>query len=243
MILVFASKRVGAELLRYLISRNDPIDRVIAASELDGDILNICRQSGIPCDVFSQAVVEQVVARGKRYDWLLDLWSPHILRKPLLDLARNRANLHPSLVPHARGADSTAWILRKGLLAGVSILEMTEVIDAGGLYAQQQIDIEFPMRGLALHEQLRDEMIALFRRSWPRMLSGELTATPQPPGGSHHRRKETNADRIRDGGTPMTIDEVVGWMLAHDFHPGTTAELERNGQRYRVRVLIEKVDA
>ena len=242
MILVFAGKRVGVELLRYLIDRKDPVDHVIAASDADRDILNLCRETGITHGVFNRDLIERVAASGRRYDWILDLWSPHILRKPLLDLAANRANLHPSLIPHARGADSTAWILRKGLPAGVSILEMTENIDGGGLYAQQEFDVEFPIRGRTLHERLQDEMIALFKQVWPRMLSGKLMAQPQPAGGSYHRRKQTDADRVQNENTQMMLGDAITWMLAHDFYPGTTAELVRNGERFRLRLSIEKID-
>jgi methionyl-tRNA formyltransferase len=242
MILVFAGKRAGTEVLDYLIARKDPIEQVIAASDADQNIQELCRKNGVACDVYSRTVADQLIATAKRYDWLLDLWSPHILRKPILELAKHRANLHPSLVPHARGADSTAWILRKELPAGVSILEMTEIVDGGGLYAQQEVDVPFPISGLALHERLQNELIELFQRIWPRMLSGELIAQPQPTGGSHHRRKETNADRIRDERTPMMLGEAIRWMLAHDFYPGTTAELERNGERFRLRLSIEKIE-
>jgi methionyl-tRNA formyltransferase len=233
---------VGSALLRYLIDRGDPVVEVIAASDADHDILQLCREKSIAHDVFSSTVADRLAASPRRYDWLLDLWSPHILRKPILDLAAKRANLHPSLVPHARGADSTAWILRKGLPGGVSILEMTEIVDAGGLYAQREVKFEFPINGRKLHERLQDEIIALFQDAWPKMLSGELTVRPQPLGGSYHRRKETNDDRVQEASTMMTLDDAVGWMLAHDFHPGTTAEFLRNGARFRLRVSVEKVE-
>jgi len=242
MILVFAGKRVGGESLRYLVDRKDPIDRVIVASDSDQDILALCREAGLAHDVFRADLMERLAASGRRYDWILDLWSPHILRKSILDLAEKRANLHPSLVPHARGSDSTAWILRKGLPAGVSIVEMTEAIDGGDVYAQREIVVAFPTRGRALHERLQDEMIALFKQAWPAMLSGELSARPQPEGGSYHRRKQTDADRVQSENARMTVGEAVNWMLAHDFHPGTTAEIERGGHRFRLRLSIEKIN-
>jgi len=242
MILVFAGKRVGAELLSYLSERPEPIEYVVAASAADENVLRICADQKLNNAVFSRPLLEDLKVSRRRFDWLLDLWSPHILPKEVLDLATFRANLHPSLVPHARGADSSAWTIRKGLPAGVSILEMTEVVDGGGLYVQQEVPFEFPMRGRALHDRLQDEMVALFKRAWPRMLSGEIVAKPQPTGGSHHRRKETNSDRVQSAEAMMSLGEAVTWMLAHDFHPGTTAELEHNGERYRLSLSISKIE-
>jgi methionyl-tRNA formyltransferase len=240
-ILVFAGKRVGATLLSYLISRPERIGYVVAASDSDEPIQCLCEQNNIPCSVFSQLDIGALRSVTRHFDWLLDLWSPHILSNEILALARHRANLHPSLIPHARGADSTAWCIRKGLPAGVSILEMTEAVDAGGLYAQKQVEVAFPVSGKNLHERLQDEMIEFFQEMWPRMLAGQITPQPQPAGGSHHRRQQTNEDRRQKPDTVMTLGEAVRWMLAHDFHPGTTAELEQDGQRFKLQLTVTKI--
>jgi hypothetical protein len=242
MILVFASKKVGLEAVKLLLQRRDPVEQVIYATEGDGEIAEACRAASMPCSLYSPDVVARVVDAGRRYKWLLNAWSPHILRAPLLSLADHRANMHPSYVPYARGADSWAWILRKGLPAGVSILEMTAGIDAGGVYAQTKVELPFPMTGSALRDRLQAEMVTLFREAWPRMASGELVARDQAPGGTYHLRKETNLDRTREASdTSMSLGEVVQWALAHDFSPGTTAEMVSGGERYRVRVTVEKI--
>jgi folate-dependent phosphoribosylglycinamide formyltransferase PurN len=241
MILIFVGKRVGSTLLSYLISRPERIGYVVAASDTDEAIRGLCQQNNIPCSFFDGLDIGALRSVTTQYEWLLDLWSPHILSNEILALAKPRANLHPSLVPHARGADSTAWCIRKGLPAGVSILEMTEVVDAGGLYAQKQLQVEFPVSGKQLHERLQDEMIEFFPQVWPLMLAGEIKPQPQPAGGSLHRRKETNEDRKQKAEASMTLGEAVRWMLAHDFHPGTTAELEQDGQRFKLQLTVTKI--
>lgn len=241
MILVFAGKRVGATLLTYLISRADRIGYVVAASDADEAIQRICEQHGVPCSIFGRLDVSALRSVTVQYDWLLDLWSPHILSKEILSLARHRANLHPSLAPHALGADSTAWCIRKRLPAGVSILDMTETVDAGGVYAQKQIEPEFPVSGKELHERLQCEMIALFQEVWPLMLAGQVMPQPQAAGSSRHRREQTNKDRRQTADAIMTLGETVRWMLAHDFHPGTTAELEQDGQRFKLQLTVTKI--
>jgi methionyl-tRNA formyltransferase len=241
MILVFAGKRVGAALLSYLISRPDRLGYVIAASDTDEAVQRICAEHNIPCSIFGALDISALRSVTAQYDWLLDLWSPHILSKEVLSLARHRANLHPSLAPHALGADSTAWCIRKALPVGVSILDMTETVDAGGVYAQKQIAVEFPASGKELHERLQDEMIGLFEEAWPLMLAGQITPQPQAAGGSRHRREQTNKDRRQTTDAVMTLGEAVSWMLAHDFHPGTTAELEQDGQRFKLQLTVTKI--
>lgn len=241
MILVFAGKRVGATLLAYLISRPERIGYVVAAADTDAPIQRLCEQHHIPCSRFSELHISALRSVATQYDWLLDLWSPHILPREILSLANHMANLHPSLVPHARGADSTAWCIRKGLPAGVSILEMTETVDAGGVYAQKQLEAEFAISGRQLHERLQDETIEFFKEVWPLMLVGRITPQAQAAGGSHHRREQTNRDRRQSADTVMTLGEAVRWMLAHDFHPGTTAELEQDGQRFKLQLTVTKI--
>jgi methionyl-tRNA formyltransferase len=118
---------------------------------------------------------------------------------------------------------------------------MDATVDTGAIYAQKGIVIPFPIRGSELHSLLQEEIIALFRSAWPRMLSGELQPVPQIQGGSSFRRKQTNLDRVRDANMMMPLKETVLWMLAHDFYPGTTAELEESGERYRLRIFVEKI--
>jgi methionyl-tRNA formyltransferase len=242
MLLVFAGKRVGLTLLSYLIARPERIGHVVAGSDADGPILRTCKLHKIPCSTFRELDIDALRAKTPQYDWLVSLWNPHILPRDILSLAKHRANLHPSLVPHARGADSTAWMIRKGLPIGISIVEMTDLVDGGGLYAQKELSAEFPLSGKQLHELLQDEMIAFFQEIWPRMLAGDVRPSPQPMGGSYHRRKETNEDRKRKADALMTLGEAVRWMLAHDFHPGTTAELEQDGKRFRLQLTVTRIE-
>lgn len=243
MIVLFAGKEIGLDVLKFLVERRDPIALVFAASEDDHAIMDVCREASVRCEVFSPRAVSRLVETGSRYDWLLNAWSPHILREPVLSLAAHRANLHPSLVPHARGSDSWAWILRKGLPAGVSILEMTTSIDGGGVYAQSKVDVDFPMTGKSLRDKLQREMVVLFRRAWPDMASGKAVAQPQAEGGSYFVRRETNQDRIQPADRSMTVGEFVRWGLAHDFSPGTTAEMTDGQDRYKIRISVAKIDS
>jgi hypothetical protein len=45
---------------------------------------------------------------------------------------------------------------------------------------------------------------------------------------------------VLDADASMTLGEFVTWALAHDFSPGTTAEMACDGRRYKVRLHIEE---
>lgn len=253
-IAVFAAKTVGERCLRFMIERGDPVRVLVVGSASDRGLLEWSmdrrpelREPG-RCGVFDAGTAERLAGSGMRFTWLVNLWCPHILGGEVLGLARHRLNAHPSLVPRARGNDNAAWILRKGLRAGVSLIEMTREVDAGDVWAQREVAVSFPMRGRELHERLQEELVGLFVERWPSILSGEVRARPQTGEVTSFRRRDTEADRVRDGGERMRLEEAVGWMLAHDFARsdtpedpgGTTAEVVIDGVRYGVRVTLRR---
>lgn len=243
-ILVFASKQVGEELTGYLLNREDEVSRVIAGSSCDQKILQLAKKHAVPASVFDSDIEKSLVQRGERFEWLLNFWSPHLLSEKVLNLADYRVNVHPSLVPYCRGNDCAAWTIRTGAPAGVSLLEMTEDIDSGRVWAQRRVSYDWPIRGRELHDRLQEEAIQLFRETWPEILAGErLPERPAREGGSYFTRADTEEDRHRRADEALgSIGEVVNWVLAHDFYPGTTAVIERGGTRYRVRVRLEPLD-
>jgi methionyl-tRNA formyltransferase len=66
-----------------------------------------------------------------------------ILSRKVLDIPKNGAiNLHASLLPKYRGAAPINWAIIKGEAdTGLSIIRMTERMDAGDLLAQQPVHI------------------------------------------------------------------------------------------------------
>ncbi len=238
-ILVFAAKRVGKELFAYLVDIGAPLQRVVVATVADDDMLALATAEGVPAEVYSRDTQDRFISEGRRYWWLLNLWSPHILRAPLLALADHRLNVHPSLVPHCRGNDNAAWTIRKGLPAGVSLIEMGEEVDAGAVYAQREVPYGFPTTGKALHEQLRKEAVALFKASWPEIFAGHMAPRAQAGPATSYTRRATNRDRVLDAKTNESLEEFLRWALAHDFSPATTAEVVYQGRTYRLTVTLE----
>ena len=193
-IVVFAEKRVGSELLSYLIGRGEEIALVVMGTAADREIHQVCSQARVAHEVFSKTLCARLAEEGREHHWLLNLWSPHLLPGNILGLSREAAELHPS-------SSFQSWQRQHGLdpangePAGVSLIEMTEALDEGGVYAQKPLEVKFPTRGLDLHTRLQDEMIALFESAWPKIKTGELLPVPQRPGGSFYPRKDERRPR------------------------------------------------
>jgi hypothetical protein len=237
-LLVFAGKQVGHDLLEWLLDQGYPVARVIAATA-DDECLPLAAARGVPAEAYAGGLPGRLLDEGKRFGWLLNLWSPHKLAPATLTLAAHRLNVHPGRVPQCRGNDNAAWTIRLGQPAGVSLLEMTDAFDAGAVWAQREVDWPLGTRGRELHERLLAAAVALFMDAWPDLYAGRVTAQEQRGAVGSHTRKQTNADRCRAGGDSMRLEEMVRWALAHDFSPGTTAELTLDGRRYRLRLSLE----
>lgn len=228
------------ELVGYLLDANAPVCRVIVANDADQEILELAAAHQVRTDVYTKDTHPQLVEEGRHYEWILNLWSPHILRPPVLALATRRLNVHPTLVPHCRGNDGAAWAIRKGLPTGVSLIEMDEAVDTGEVYAQREVPFDFPMRGKELHSMLQRELVTLFKDTWPSIHCGQVVPKPQEGPVSYHTRKETEKDRAQDAKTVFALEDCLSWILAHDFYPGTTAEVRHLGRTYKLTLNIEE---
>jgi len=238
--LVFASKIVGLELVRYLADRKAPLECVFVGSEDERELLDFLKANGIPGQIYSGPAMDELVRSGAGFEWILNFWSSHILSPAVLGLARHRLNTHPGLVPVSRGSFTASWMIRKNLKAGASLIEMAASVDAGGIYAEREVSVPYGMTGGELAEKLKQACIDLFREKWPEIESGRILPKPQRGRGRNWKARELQADRRLTGRKRMSADECVRWILAHDFSPSGTAELELNGRIYELILSVRE---
>lgn len=239
-LLVFVGKTVGYRVLKHLLARQYDIGYVFVSSKDDKPIIKLLNQADTPWGIFDRKAVHKVCEN--KFGWIVNAWSPHILDKRILNCAKKRLNVHPSLVPHCRGNDNAAWTLRKGCPAGVSLIEMEEGIDLGPIYYQETVHYQFPETGRSLHENLMEKAALVFEKNWDEIYQTDRDPIPQKAGGSAFKRADTEIDRIKDAKEEISIENFVNWAMAHDFNPGTTAEIRMNKKRYKIRLSLEEID-
>lgn len=143
-------------------------------------------------------------------------------------------NLHPGLLPYNAGSHPNVWPLVDGTPAGTTLHIMTDAIDAGPILVQREVPVWGQDTAATLYERLMVSSYDMFVEAWPHVR--DLAPRPQPPGGTYHRHKELAA-------LDPSPEEVglIDRLRARTFAP-YGAEFERNGERYRVRVEIERID-
>ena len=239
-ILIFAGKHVGFELITFMINQHYSIDKLVVSSNSDLELIHLAQTNNIETIIYDSSTQNQLVELGIRYDWLLNLWSPYIFKKDFLTLIDKSLNIHPSLLPQCGGNDNAMWTIRKKLPAGVSLIEIANDVDSGDLYIQKKISYSFPTTGKELNIILQDSAIDLFKEAWPKIFNSEIIPVSAKGIPSFHTRKQTNQDRIRNLNDSMTLQDFLLWILAHDFSPNTTAEVEFEGKKYKLAIQIQE---
>ena len=138
----------------------------------------------------------------------------------LLDMPkRGCLNVHPSLLPKFRGPSPIlSAILADERETGVSVMRLTETMDAGPVVAQASIELEedeWPPRGSVFEELLATEGGNLLAEVLPDWLAGTLEAQPQDDTLATFTKKFSDADaRVEfDPACPPTGAEARAALL------------------------------
>lgn len=104
----------------------------------------------------------------------------------MLALPRHGAlNVHPSRLPHYRGPDPLFWQFRDGINpVGVTVHWMDAGMDTGPLADQAAVPLPEGCDGPRAEIACAQVGGRLLVACLDRLAAGELSATPQPPGGS-----------------------------------------------------------
>ncbi len=163
-----------------------------------------------------------------------------IIPNAVLDIPRHKTlNMHPSLLPKLRGASPIrSALLNNEYPTGVSIMVLTEGLDAGPIIAQEVVDIpasQWPMRGRTLDERLARAGGALLSRVIPQWMEGAIPAQEQDATQATYCTKITKEMGLVD----LNDDPASNLrkIRAFDGWPGTYFFHEKNGARIRVKII------
>lgn len=170
-------------------------------------------------------------------DWLILAWWPNVIHSTVIACAQHTLNIHNSFLPWCRGKHPNFWSIVEGVPYGVTLHEVTPVLDGGGIYAQQSIPVTWEDTGETLHRKSLALASDLFMRSWEGISSGRIKPVPQNlAAGSYHDSKELEPySRI-----PLNVTtgrEVLNIIRARQAY-GHTASFMDAGQIYDVKIEI-----
>jgi methionyl-tRNA formyltransferase len=160
-----------------------------------------------------------------------------ILPKPILAGTRRGAlNLHASLLPRWRGAAP----INRAIMAGdgetgVSIMRITEGLDAGPVCLQRNTTIGPDTRAGELHDELAAKGAGLMVEALRKLEAGSLGCKPQAEEGITYASKLVSAETRIDWARPAR--DVHNLIRGLSPHPGAWFEIELAGKRERIKAL------
>lgn len=165
--------------------------------------------------------------RGLGPDLLVVASYGQILPRSLLSLGcRAPLNLHPSLLPTLRGPSPIASAILQGLeTTGVSLMVMTERMDAGPIIAQQTLPILPAETEGQLRTRLADLSATILMEYLAAYVSGTTDIRPQNEDLATYTRKIGKEDGVIDWnvGADIIAREIRAfnpWPAARSHYEG-----------------------
>lgn len=180
-------------------------------------------------DELDGAFCEAVAAL--RPDVLVCVSYGKILPRRLLDVpALGALNVHPSLLPAYRGATPIQAALRDGLSrSGVSIIWMSERMDAGDIALAEEVEIKPEDDFESLHDRLAQVSAQLLARAMTQLAEGTLGRVAQDEAQATFTRPISKEEtRLRLDDARRSADVV------RSLSPKPGAWLELAGKRVKV---------
>ncbi|MBI3316054.1 MAG: methionyl-tRNA formyltransferase, partial [Candidatus Omnitrophica bacterium] len=176
-----------------------------------------------PADIHSKESEELLKSFGA--DIFLVIAYGHILSKSILSLPRLLAlNLHASLLPRYRGAAPIHWALLNGDdRTGVSLIRMTEKLDAGDIVLQKETPVEHGDDIFSLRDRLSLMGAEVVAQALDSIQKGKAAFTPQEQSLVTQARKLTKEDGRLDWGESAVkiwnhVRALKDWPGSYSFY-------------------------
>jgi methionyl-tRNA formyltransferase len=149
-----------------------------------------------------------------------------LIPRVLLDLPpRGFLNLHPSALPRHRGAAPIpATILAGDTDSAVTLIVVTEEMDAGPVVALERLEVRPDDTAPVLEERAAAAAARLLTRALPEWLAGRLPARPQPEEGVTLTRPLHRGDGLLDPNRRAV--ELERQIRAYQPWPGSFIQSE-----------------
>jgi methionyl-tRNA formyltransferase len=160
-----------------------------------------------------------------------------ILPRPIIDATRNGVfNVHASLLPRWRGAAPINRAVMSGdSESGVSIMRITEGLDAGPVCLIERVKIGPEMTAGELHDVLAPLGASMMVKALAALEQGRLSCSQQNDAAATYAPKlDPREGRIN---WRLQAQDVHDRIRGLSPHPGAFFELELGGKRERVKVL------
>ena len=150
-------------------------------------------------------------------------------------------NLHGSLLPKYRGAAPIQYALINGdKKSGMSLMEMVKAMDAGRVYATEEVVIEDEDNATSLFKKMAEAAKKLILEKLPDYIDGKLDGIPQD------ETKVSICSTIKPEQEKLSLDysvkEMFGWIRGLSDQPGAYLLLDNQKLKiFKARIHNDEV--
>ena len=246
-LLFMGTPEISAKVLRTVINEGYNVVGVIAQPDRPVGRKGILEK--VPTKVVAeeyQIPVFQPVKIRKEYefvkelnpDLILTIAYGQIVPQGLLDIPRlGCLNLHGSLLPKYRGAAPIQYaLINNDTVSGMTLMEMIDKMDAGKMYAKEEVIIDEDDNCTSLFEKMGDAACQLVINALPAYINGEL------PGEAQDENLVSFCPTIKPEqekiNLNLTTKEISGWIRGLSDTPGAYLYLDELKLKiYKAKVI------
>jgi methionyl-tRNA formyltransferase len=170
----------GYQVVAVIVSQTDPAQSRKARTL---EVQVVAEQLGIP--VLAPAKLSDIKDQLRSLDaaaGVLVAYGKLVPAETISLFPRGIINIHPSLLPEHRGSTPIESVILNGTKeTGVSLMQLSEEMDAGPIYAQEIVPLKGTESKQALADQLLNSGKDLLLKYLPGILEGSLQSNPQDP--------------------------------------------------------------
>lgn len=244
-IVLMADGPVGLEVCRYLVARGNQIVRLYL-HEPSGQHMADCIVAASGChpnQVYTAASLkdpEHVVELVDLHpDCIITVYWAHLIRKDVIDAATLTVNFHPALLPINRGWYPHVHSMLDGTPTGVTLHAIDEHADTGPVWAQREVPISPYDNAGTIYRRLQDEIVSLFKKTWPEIASGHCTPKRQDESKAiYHKKSEIDRLDEIDLTQNMSARDLINLLRARTFEDRGWAYYTEAGQRVYLNLRL-----
>jgi methionyl-tRNA formyltransferase len=245
-VVLLANDRPGLEVCKHLRACGDTIARLYVHEpehQKYGD--QIIRASGCaPYDVYEAPLLKDPrhVARlaAIQPDFVITVYWAYLISPQVIAAAtQSTVNFHPAMLPVNRGWFPHVHSILDGSPTGVTLHAVDANADTGPIWAQRPVPLQPLDTAYTIYNRLQEEIVALFRETWPKIKAGAITPTPQDESRAvYHKKSEIGKLDKLNLDAVMRVGDVINLLRARSFGDRGFAYYEEGGQKVYVKLSL-----
>lgn len=253
-VIVFINGELGIEILSFLIPRKDTeISAVVinglnkVTKEYENSVHKIIFETGRDIDIFQYSTKLWDNSNFNKHltgnVYGISVLFGHIFPDSIIKkFDGNLINLHPSLLPIGRGADPIFWSIVEQLPQGASIHRVEKVLDAGEIFAQEEIKIQSWLNSGQIYVLAMEKLLQLFVDFYPRW-DDSTPSFPQVGKGTYHEVRELTELKANILNSPGILFEQLNLIQALTYNDDRRARIALpNKKVWEVSLHLKQIE-